>query len=222
MNNYRTFQPVILFHDHSYSTDASGVTHHIHIPYGDPYYSPLIQQKKQTVGTMLKSNGEAWFQIIQTTRQELSPKPTLSHLISDNDHHQSTSSSSSSSSESGSESDHEDQPSTSPVPSNTLMLRKRRGNLPKTVTAVLKQWLIEHCRNPYPTEAEKTGLKEKTGLTLNQISNWFINARRRLLPQILDTNNKEEEEVVHKRKRRSLDYLYEEGKIQSRMNHNSN
>ncbi|KAI8644989.1 homeobox KN domain-containing protein [Parasitella parasitica] len=79
---------------------------------------------------------------------------------------------------------------TTPSPSSansTMIARKRRGNLPKTVTAVLKQWLIDHCRNPYPTEAEKTDLKDKTGLTLNQISNWFINARRRLLPQILDT-----------------------------------
>ncbi|KAI8882156.1 hypothetical protein K501DRAFT_334248 [Backusella circina FSU 941] len=73
--------------------------------------------------------------------------------------------------------------SSSPIPT----VRKRRGNLPKSVTAVLKQWLIDHCRNPYPTEVEKTGLRDKTGLTLNQISNWFINARRRLLPQILDT-----------------------------------
>ncbi|KAI8378933.1 homeobox KN domain-containing protein, partial [Blakeslea trispora] len=148
------FKPVILFHDYSYSTDASGVTHHIHIPYGDPYYSPLIQQKKQTVGTMLKSNGKAWYEIIQNTRQELET---------------------------------EEHPLKSSIPSvdNHIMIRKRRGNLPKTVTAVLKQWLVEHCRNPYPIEAEKTSLKDKTGLTLNQISNWFINARRRLLPQIL-------------------------------------
>lgn len=78
----------------------------------------------------------------------------------------------------------------SPIPksnSNLIVTRKRRGNLPKSVTAILKQWLIDHCRNPYPTEVEKTGLKDKTGLTLNQISNWFINARRRLLPQILDS-----------------------------------
>jgi hypothetical protein len=73
--------------------------------------------------------------------------------------------------------------SSSPIPT----VRKRRGNLPKSVTAILKQWLIDHCRNPYPTEVEKTGLRDKTDLTLNQISNWFINARRRLLPQILDT-----------------------------------
>ncbi|GAN00804.1 hypothetical protein MAM1_0002c00228 [Mucor ambiguus] len=63
--------------------------------------------------------------------------------------------------------------------------RRRRGNLPKSVTAVLKQWLIDHSRHPYPTEEEKRGLRIKTDLTLNQISNWFINARRRILPLII-------------------------------------
>ncbi|KAI8637176.1 hypothetical protein BD408DRAFT_425023 [Parasitella parasitica] len=63
--------------------------------------------------------------------------------------------------------------------------RRRRGNLPKTVTAILKQWLIDHSRHPYPTEEEKRGLRLKTELTLNQISNWFINARRRILPLII-------------------------------------
>ncbi|KAI8097983.1 homeobox KN domain-containing protein [Gilbertella persicaria] len=222
MTQHRIFKPVILFHDHSYSTDPSGVTHRIHIPYGDPYYIPLIQQKKQTVGMMLKSNGKAWYDIIQSTRQELSPKPTQSpklskkpkktrrpnnksNLFSDDDDddaiseeedfHLTSSSSSSSSSDSSCCCESEDHPIKSPLPSsssalnNTNMIRKRRGNLPKTVTAVLKQWLVEHCRNPYPTEAEKIGLKDKTGLTLNQISNWFINARRRLLPQILDDVN---------------------------------
>ncbi|KAK4516700.1 serine palmitoyltransferase component [Mucor velutinosus] len=63
--------------------------------------------------------------------------------------------------------------------------RRRRGNLPKSVTAILKQWLIDHSRHPYPTEEEKRGLRIKTDLTLNQISNWFINARRRILPLIV-------------------------------------
>ncbi|KAI9236510.1 MAG: Homeodomain-like protein, partial [Podila humilis] len=62
--------------------------------------------------------------------------------------------------------------------------RKRRGNLPKSVTSVLKNWLVQNAIHPYPTEDEKIKLAEATHLSLNQISNWFINARRRILQPI--------------------------------------
>lgn len=81
--------------------------------------------------------------------------------------------------------------------------RKRRGNLPKPVTAILKRWLVEHCANPYPTEEEKNWLQQETGLTLNQISNWFINARRRILPLILvKLSSTSDHPIEHHRKRR--------------------
>ncbi|KAF9732728.1 homeobox domain-containing protein [Paraphaeosphaeria minitans] len=57
--------------------------------------------------------------------------------------------------------------------------RKRRGNLPKEATAILKKWFADHRDSPYPTEEEKLALCQKCQLTLNQVSNWFINARRR-------------------------------------------
>ncbi|SNX81817.1 uncharacterized protein MEPE_00522 [Melanopsichium pennsylvanicum] len=58
---------------------------------------------------------------------------------------------------------------------------RRRGKLPKPVTDLLKTWLLEHASHPYPTEDEKRQLCSMTGLTLSQVSNWFINARRRIL-----------------------------------------
>lgn len=58
---------------------------------------------------------------------------------------------------------------------------RRRGKLPKPVTDLLKGWLLEHASHPYPTEDEKRSLCSMTGLTLSQVSNWFINARRRIL-----------------------------------------
>ncbi|CAO2653905.1 Nn.00g106380.m01.CDS01 [Neocucurbitaria sp. VM-36] len=57
--------------------------------------------------------------------------------------------------------------------------RKRRGNLPKEATNVLKDWFARNRSSPYPTEDQKIELCNKTGLSLNQVSNWFINARRR-------------------------------------------
>ncbi|KAJ5764926.1 hypothetical protein N7520_004485 [Penicillium odoratum] len=44
---------------------------------------------------------------------------------------------------------------------------------------VLKGWLRDHNENPYPTEIEKDELKDSTGLTRTQITNWLANARRR-------------------------------------------
>ncbi|EFQ89405.1 hypothetical protein PTT_14339 [Pyrenophora teres f. teres 0-1] len=57
--------------------------------------------------------------------------------------------------------------------------RKRRGNLPKEATNMLKEWFQQNRQSPYPTEDQKLELCNRTGLSLNQVSNWFINARRR-------------------------------------------
>jgi len=70
---------------------------------------------------------------------------------------------------------------------NYVVHKKRRGNLPKAATNILKKWLFDHLFHPYPTEEEKSALSMQTGLTLNQISNWFINARRRILQPMLES-----------------------------------
>ncbi|KAI9358106.1 hypothetical protein BD770DRAFT_472464 [Pilaira anomala] len=67
--------------------------------------------------------------------------------------------------------------------------KRRRGNLPKEVTEFLRKWLIQHKKHPYPAEKEKADLARHTGLTVNQISNWFINARRRILQPMLESEN---------------------------------
>lgn len=177
---------------------------------------------------MLELNGKAWYDIIKSSRPSQSPQtPPLENTKDYSSLKPDEQEEDDDDDDDGQEEDESDNNSSitssscssSPVPT-TIITRKRRGNLPKIVTAVLKQWLIDHCRNPYPTEVEKTRLKDKTGLTLNQISNWFINARRRLLPQILDTVHPHHTEqrldddpmpAIKKKKRSRMSYFYNKG-----------
>lgn len=97
--------------------------------------------------------------------------------------------------------------------------RKRRGNLPKETTDKLRAWFVAHLQHPYPTEDEKQELMRQTGLQMSkfagrhpgwrqggkadtgktdQISNWFINARRRQLPAMINSA-RAESDVMHSR-----------------------
>ncbi|KAG5583812.1 hypothetical protein H5410_044246 [Solanum commersonii] len=57
--------------------------------------------------------------------------------------------------------------------------RPQRG-LPERAVTVLRAWLFDHFLHPYPTDSDKVMLAKQTGLSRNQVSNWFINARVRL------------------------------------------
>lgn len=49
---------------------------------------------------------------------------------------------------------------------------------------------VARCfQHPYPTEDEKRQIAAQTDLTLLQVNNWFINARRRILQPMLDASN---------------------------------
>ncbi|CAG9794597.1 unnamed protein product [Diatraea saccharalis] len=66
----------------------------------------------------------------------------------------------------------------------------KRGVLPRHATQAMRAWLFQHLVHPYPTEEEKRTLAAQTRLTLLQVNNWFINARRRILQPMLDCADK--------------------------------
>ncbi|XP_030439815.2 homeobox protein knotted-1-like 6 [Syzygium oleosum] len=57
--------------------------------------------------------------------------------------------------------------------------KKKKGKLPREARQLLLDWWSIHYNWPYPTEADKLGLAEATGLDQKQINNWFINQRKR-------------------------------------------
>uniref|UniRef100_A0A8D0TVV8 PBX/knotted 1 homeobox 2 n=1 Tax=Sus scrofa TaxID=9823 RepID=A0A8D0TVV8_PIG len=67
--------------------------------------------------------------------------------------------------------------------------KNKRGVLPKHATNIMRSWLFQHLMHPYPTEDEKRQIAAQTNLTLLQVNNWFINARRRILQPMLDASN---------------------------------
>ncbi|XP_030761437.1 BEL1-like homeodomain protein 1 isoform X2 [Sitophilus oryzae] len=60
----------------------------------------------------------------------------------------------------------------------------KRPHLPAKAKNHLKKWLFRHTEHPYPTDVEKQQLMKETNLSLLQVENWFINARRRILSDL--------------------------------------
>ena len=57
--------------------------------------------------------------------------------------------------------------------------KSKRVNYPDWVTEIFENWLKDHLHDPYPSKSEKQELSFKTGLTLTQVSNWYMNVRKR-------------------------------------------
>ncbi|CAJ0939879.1 unnamed protein product, partial [Mesorhabditis belari] len=53
-----------------------------------------------------------------------------------------------------------------------------------------RAWLFQNINHPYPSEEQKKQLANDTGLTILQVNNWFINARRRIVQPMIDQSNR--------------------------------
>jgi hypothetical protein len=62
-----------------------------------------------------------------------------------------------------------------------ITLKKKRLNLPESSRNILREWLQDNEDNPYPSTAEKSMLAQQAGITVEQVANWFTNARVRIL-----------------------------------------
>jgi hypothetical protein len=72
--------------------------------------------------------------------------------------------------------------SVSSVSSSSPSKTKRKSSsLPSETVEYLKAWMMsaEHIAHPYPTEQEKVKIMEDTDIELKQLTNWFVNNRKR-------------------------------------------
>jgi len=167
----RTFSPIILFHEPK-SIDQCMV-----IGKDNEHQKNFILSHKKKVEEMMSINSRFWLTVSEKSREY------EERLIFGRDQMIDHRSTLATPNLANSIYTHQDPLEPTPKP------KRRRGNLPKATTALLKDWLAQHRKHPYPTEEEKVGLSRQTRLSLQQISNWFINARRRHLPHLLEAND---------------------------------
>lgn len=58
---------------------------------------------------------------------------------------------------------------------------RKSASLPAETVEYLKSWMMspDHVAHPYPTEQEKAAIMADTGIELKQLTNWFVNNRKR-------------------------------------------
>lgn len=59
--------------------------------------------------------------------------------------------------------------------------KRKTTALPESTVEYLKRWIMspEHVAHPYPTEQEKAQIMKETGIEMKQLTNWFVNNRKR-------------------------------------------
>ncbi|XP_049727409.1 homeobox protein TGIF2LX [Elephas maximus indicus] len=97
---------------------------------------------------------------------------------------------------------------TDKVPALSGGKRKHKGHLPPESVKILRDWLYEHRFKAYPSEAEKRMLSDQTNLSFLQVSNWFINARRRVLPEMLQQDGDNNQITMNQQKGKAAGSIY--------------
>uniref|UniRef100_A0A1J3FEP1 BEL1-like homeodomain protein 4 n=2 Tax=Noccaea caerulescens TaxID=107243 RepID=A0A1J3FEP1_NOCCA len=97
--------------------------------------------------------------------------------------------------------------------------RPQRG-LPERSVNILRAWLFEHFLNPYPSDADKHLLARQTGLSRNQVSNWFINARVRLWKPMVEEMYQQEAKEREEEEEENQKEDYQQQRRQQQTNNN--
>jgi hypothetical protein len=67
------------------------------------------------------------------------------------------------------------------VSSSGIHPNKKKTALSQYAFQYLKNWMLSpaHIEHPYPTEEEKVQIMKTTGIEIKQLTNWFVNNRKR-------------------------------------------
>lgn len=76
--------------------------------------------------------------------------------------------------------------------------RSKNSKLEAAKMIPLQKWLLDNFDSPYPEGDVKAQLAKEAGMTVGQVTNWYINARERIIKRHYNkrTLRKDEEKSV--------------------------
>lgn len=96
----------------------------------------------------------------------------------------------------------EDESNDSPIsPTSSKERTYGPGHISAEARQILDNWMFEHRYYCYPSKLEKQQLSVATNLSIQRISNWFVNSRRRSLPKMIQSDGKNVHDFIITRKR---------------------
>lgn len=98
-------------------------------------------------------------------------------------------------------------PASTPKAKNKVS--RRPCNLPLETVEYLKAWMMspEHIAHPYPTEKEKQEIMADTGIELKQLTNWFVNNRKRYWKPLVEAKLQKQQQQQQKQESSSVSQM---------------